>query len=142
MPCLNEERTLEACIRKAQQCFRELGIDGEVVIADNGSTDASVALAESLGARVVHQSVRGYGAALMKGIEKPGAKSSSSPTQTILTTGLPWARSSPAFAKVTTSSWAIALPEASSPGDAAAAPISWQPGSVPAGAAHPSRTHR
>lgn len=70
MPCLNEERTLEACIRKAQQCFRELGIDGEVVIADNGSTDASVALAESLGARVVHQSVRGYGAALMKGIEE------------------------------------------------------------------------
>ncbi len=70
MPCLNEERTLGACIRKAQQCFRELGIAGEVVVADNGSTDGSVALAESLGARVVHQGVRGYGAALMKGIEE------------------------------------------------------------------------
>lgn len=70
MPCLNEERTLAACIRKAQQCFRDLGIEGEVVVADNGSTDGSVALAESLGARVVHQSVRGYGAALTKGIEE------------------------------------------------------------------------
>jgi len=70
MPCLNEERTLATCIRKAQQCFRDLGIEGEVVVADNGSTDGSVALAESLGARVVHQSVRGYGAALTKGIEE------------------------------------------------------------------------
>jgi glycosyltransferase involved in cell wall biosynthesis len=70
MPCLNEERTLGTCIRKAQQCFRELGIEGEVVVADNGSTDGSVALAESLGARVVHQRVRGYGAALTKGIEE------------------------------------------------------------------------
>jgi len=70
MPCLNEERTLATCIRKAQQCFRELGIEGEVVIADNGSTDRSVEVAESLGARVVHQSVRGYGAALIKGIEE------------------------------------------------------------------------
>ena len=70
MPCLNEERTVATCIRKAQQCFRELGIEGEVVIADNGSTDRSVAIAESLGARVVHQSVRGYGAALLKGIEE------------------------------------------------------------------------
>jgi len=70
MPCLNEERTLTACIRKAQACFRELGIEGEVVIADNGSTDRSVELATSLGARVVHQAIKGYGAALMKGIEE------------------------------------------------------------------------
>lgn len=69
MPCLNEERTLATCIRKAQQCFRDLGIEGEVVIADNGSTDRSVEIAESLGARVVHQSVRGYGAALSLGIQ-------------------------------------------------------------------------
>src|SRR5262245_39283735 len=69
MPCLNEERTLATCIQKAQQCFRELGIEGEVVIADNGSTDRSVEIAESLGARVVHQPIRGYGAALTKGIE-------------------------------------------------------------------------
>src|SRR5262245_12136774 len=63
MPCLNEERTLPACIRKAQACFRELGIEGEVVIADNGSTDRSVEVARSLGARVVHQPIKGYGAA-------------------------------------------------------------------------------
>jgi glycosyltransferase involved in cell wall biosynthesis len=70
MPCLNEERTLAACIRKAQQCFRELGIEGEVIVADNGSSDRSVEIATQLGARVVHQPRRGYGAALMKGIEE------------------------------------------------------------------------
>ncbi|MEJ1960447.1 MAG: glycosyltransferase family 2 protein [Gammaproteobacteria bacterium] len=70
MPCLNEERTLATCIQKAQQCFRELGVAGEVVVADNGSADRSVEIAEQLGARVVHQHIRGYGAALMKGIEE------------------------------------------------------------------------
>jgi hypothetical protein len=70
MPCLNEERTLATCIRKAQACFRELGIEGEVVIADNGSTDRSVEVARELGARVVHQPIKGYGAALMRGIEE------------------------------------------------------------------------
>jgi glycosyltransferase involved in cell wall biosynthesis len=69
MPCLNEERTLATCIRKAQECFRVLGIEGEVVIADNGSSDRSVEIAQALGARVVHQPIKGYGAALMKGIE-------------------------------------------------------------------------
>ena len=69
MPCLNEEVTLATCIRKAQQCFTELGIDGEVVIADNGSTDRSVEIAREMGARVVHQPVKGYGAALSAGIE-------------------------------------------------------------------------
>jgi len=69
MPCLNEEETLEVCITKAQKCFERLGVVGEVVIADNGSTDNSVKLAESLGARVVYQEVKGYGAAIRKGIE-------------------------------------------------------------------------
>jgi glycosyltransferase involved in cell wall biosynthesis len=69
MPCLNEEITLPTCIRKAQQCFSNLGIEGEVIIADNGSTDRSVEIARELGARVVHQPVKGYGAALMAGIE-------------------------------------------------------------------------
>ncbi|MEO8018549.1 MAG: glycosyltransferase family 2 protein [Pseudomonadota bacterium] len=69
MPCLNEEITLGICIRKAQQCFAALGIEGEVVIADNGSTDRSVEIARELGARVVHQSIKGYGAALTAGIE-------------------------------------------------------------------------
>ena len=69
MPCLNEERTVGTCIEKAQACFAALGIRGEVVIADNGSTDLSVKIAEGLGARVVHVATRGYGAALQAGIE-------------------------------------------------------------------------
>jgi len=69
MPCLNEEVTLGICIRKAQQCFAALGIEGEVVVADNGSTDRSVEIARELGARVVVQPIKGYGAALTAGIE-------------------------------------------------------------------------
>ncbi|MRR49789.1 MAG: glycosyltransferase family 2 protein [Rhodocyclaceae bacterium] len=68
MPCLNEANSLGICIRKAQESFARLGISGEVVVADNGSTDGSPAIAESLGARVVHETQRGYGAALMAGI--------------------------------------------------------------------------
>lgn len=67
MPCLNEERTLPLCIEKAQRAFVALGIVGEVVVADNGSTDRSVEIAESLGARVVHEPRKGYGSALMAG---------------------------------------------------------------------------
>ncbi len=69
MPCLNEAETLEACIRKAQTSLEENGIEGEVVIADNGSTDGSQAIAERLGARVVDVAAKGYGAALQGGIE-------------------------------------------------------------------------
>jgi hypothetical protein len=69
MPCLDEARTIETCIRKAQACFRDLGVAGEVVVADNGSCDGSQAMARSLGARVVEVRRRGYGAALMGGIE-------------------------------------------------------------------------
>ena len=54
MPCLNEEETLGICIQKAQRTLDALGIVGEVVIADNGSTDASAEIAERLGASVVH----------------------------------------------------------------------------------------
>jgi len=68
MPCLNEELTLATCIRKAQRCIEEMGVAGEVIVADNGSSDNSVEIALSLGARVVHQPVAGYGAALMAGI--------------------------------------------------------------------------
>lgn len=67
MPCLNEENTLGICISKALACFDRLGVAGEVVVADNGSTDRSVAIAESLGARVVHVPVKGYGAAVSAG---------------------------------------------------------------------------
>ena len=68
MPCLNEADTIESCIRKAHTAMRDAGIDGEVVIADNGSTDGSQGLAQALGARVVPVSARGYGNALMGGI--------------------------------------------------------------------------
>ncbi len=70
MPCLNEEQTLPICIRKAMTAMQDLGIVGEVVVADNGSTDRSVELAEQGGARVVHQPLRGYGNALRAGFEE------------------------------------------------------------------------
>ena len=68
MPCLNEAETLERCIRKAQRALEEANTSGEVVIADNGSTDGSVEIAERAGARVVHVKAKGYGNALMGGI--------------------------------------------------------------------------
>ena len=67
MPCLNEEETLGTCIDKANTFLRENGVSGEVLIADNGSTDRSVEIAESKGARVVHVERKGYGAALTAG---------------------------------------------------------------------------
>ena len=68
MPCLNEAETLTSCIEKAQGALRENAIAGEIIVADNGSTDGSPEVAERLGARVVHAQVRGYGSALMEGI--------------------------------------------------------------------------
>jgi glycosyltransferase involved in cell wall biosynthesis len=69
MPCLNEAETLGTCIERAKMLLADNGIDGEMLIADNGSTDGSQDLARRLGARVVNCPVRGYGAALMCGIE-------------------------------------------------------------------------
>ncbi|MGB3337553.1 MAG: glycosyltransferase family 2 protein [Devosia sp.] len=69
MPCLNEAETLAACIGKARGFLDRTGITGEIVIADNGSTDGSRELAHSLGARVVAVPERGYGAALGGGIQ-------------------------------------------------------------------------
>jgi hypothetical protein len=68
IPCLNEERTIALCIAKAQESFRRMGVRGEVVVADNGSTDRSVEIAQDLGARVVFEPRKGYGAALHRGI--------------------------------------------------------------------------
>ena len=68
MPCLNEADTLETCIRKAQRSFAENNIKGEIVIADNGSTDGSQDIARRLGARVIPVAEKGYGNALMGGI--------------------------------------------------------------------------
>lgn len=67
MPCLNEEAAIGACIQKIQQAFKAAGINGEVVVCDNGSTDNSVDIAKSMGVRVVHQPLRGYGNAYLKG---------------------------------------------------------------------------
>jgi glycosyltransferase involved in cell wall biosynthesis len=68
MPCLNEAETLAICIVKAQTSLRDLNIAGEVVIADNGSSDGSQAIAMQHGARVVEVKAKGYGNALMGGI--------------------------------------------------------------------------
>jgi glycosyltransferase involved in cell wall biosynthesis len=68
MPCLNEAETVETCVRKALGFFAEHGVDGEVIIADNGSTDGSQQLAREAGARVVPVTDKGYGNALMGGI--------------------------------------------------------------------------
>lgn len=69
MPCLNEAETIAICVKKAKACIERMGVAGEVVVADNGSTDGSIELALQHGARVVHQPIKGYGAALMAGIE-------------------------------------------------------------------------
>lgn len=68
MPCLNEADTLEVCIQKAKRSLHQHHIGGEIIIADNGSTDGSQAIATRLGARVVHVEAKGYGNALMGGI--------------------------------------------------------------------------
>lgn len=68
MPCLNEAETLGTCIAKARRAMTEAGIRGEIVVADNGSSDGSQAIAEREGARVVPVAARGYGSALMGGI--------------------------------------------------------------------------
>ncbi len=73
MPCLNEAETLATCIRKAKHAFAVNGIAGEVVVADNGSTDGSQQIAIENGARLVRVPVRGYGAALMAGIKAADA---------------------------------------------------------------------
>lgn len=68
IPCLNEANSLAFCVDKAVNAFRKVGLSGEVVVADNGSTDGSIELAEQHGARVVRVPERGYGAALRAGI--------------------------------------------------------------------------
>ena len=68
MPCLNEEITIGICIAKALACIKRIGVIGEVVIADNGSTDNSCSIANKLGARVISVLEKGYGSALIAGI--------------------------------------------------------------------------
>ena len=68
MPCLNEAETLGTCIQKAQAFLHRYQVTGEIVVADNGSTDGSQEIATLMGARVVHVEAKGYGNALMGGI--------------------------------------------------------------------------
>jgi glycosyltransferase involved in cell wall biosynthesis len=74
MPCLNEADTVGRCVTRAREALEEAGIGGEVVVADNGSTDGSRQLAEQAGAIVVPVAERGYGAALMGGIAAARAR--------------------------------------------------------------------
>jgi len=68
IPCLNEANSIAFCVEKAVKAFRSAGLRGEVVVADNGSTDGSIEISEKLGARVIRVPQRGYGAALRAGI--------------------------------------------------------------------------
>ena len=74
MPCLNEAETLASCIRKAQAVIEADGLAAEVIVADNGSTDGSQLIARELGARVVEVTRKGYGNALISGIEAARGK--------------------------------------------------------------------
>lgn len=68
IPCLNEAETLGVCLDKVRRSVESNGIDAEVIVADNGSQDGSIEIAEKLGARVVHVQEKGYGSALQGGI--------------------------------------------------------------------------
>ena len=70
MPCLNEEMSIAQCIEKAQKALAVVGVKGEVVVADNMSSDGSPDIATSLGARVVYEPKRGYGRAYLKGFQE------------------------------------------------------------------------
>src|SRR5947209_4916451 len=74
MPCLNEQATIGACIIKALEGIRKLGLRGEIIVCDNGSTDRSVEIASELGARVVYERRKGYGSAYMRAISEARAE--------------------------------------------------------------------
>jgi hypothetical protein len=94
MPCLNEAETLRTCIEKAQGSLRRLNIVGEVIVADNGSTDGSQQIASQMEARVVAVADKGYGNALMGASAPRTANTLSWVTRTIAMISETWTRSS------------------------------------------------
>src|SRR5271170_4955082 len=74
MPCLNEAETLARCIEKAKIGIQKSGVRGEILIADNGSTDGSQAIAEKSGVRLVNVKEKGYGSALAGGVRAASGK--------------------------------------------------------------------
>jgi len=70
MPCLNEQESVGICVKKAKKALENLGIKGEVIVVDNGSTDNSVEIAQKEGARVVFEEEKGYGSAYLKGFKE------------------------------------------------------------------------
>lgn len=69
MPCLNEEKTVGICVKKAQKFLEDYALNGEVLVVDNDSTDRSAEIADQLGARVIYAPEKGYGAALLAGMQ-------------------------------------------------------------------------
>ena len=74
IPCINEEKTIESCIRKAKESFNRSDLSGEVIIVDNGSTDNTVKISKDNGAVVVSEQRKGYGNALRRGIQTASGK--------------------------------------------------------------------
>lgn len=74
LPCLNEEKTISICVQKALAGLLKTGLDGEVVVVDNGSTDRSAELARAAGARVITEPRKGYGSAYLRGISESTGK--------------------------------------------------------------------
>lgn len=74
LPCLNEEKTVGNCVAQARSFLEMSEVNGEVIVADNGSTDRSIKVAKKSGARVVHVTSMGYGSALMGGIKSAKGK--------------------------------------------------------------------
>lgn len=74
MPCLNEEETIGSCVTKAQAGIKASGLSGEIIVVDNGSTDRSIEIARSLGARIINEPLKGYGNAYKRGLSEARGK--------------------------------------------------------------------
>jgi len=74
IPCLNEEKTISVCVKKALEVFRETKIPAEVIVVDNGSIDKSPQIAQDAGARVIIHKIKGYGNALKRGVKEAQGK--------------------------------------------------------------------